>query len=454
MPRKPRVKYGAVPVEATVHKSDQRANIPTIELKDFAMREETAPYLLRYPRDPSLDPQLVWKGKDEQDAKDLEVPSVPVYIQEHIAPRAIIEDLRKEQQEGQPRQASLFADFNGMTLEKRVEFYQHAQRWTNRMVLGDSLLVMASLGEKEGLKSKVQMVYLDPPYGIKFGSNWQVSTRKRDVRDGRVEDATREPEQVKAFRDTWKLGIHSYLAYWRDRLVAARELLTETGSVFVQIGDENIHLVRSIMDEVFGSDNFVSQLSFAKTTGFSGRYLSNVCDYLVWYGKDVSQIKYRQLYKAKEAGEIGATAYRPLSEFPIDGGFWGKSDVTRLATSADLTSQGASPGSEQLVTFNGRDFLPPAGLHWKTTVTGLYRLITASRIFLVGNTLRYLRLLDDFGVYPISNTWTDTGIAGFTADKVYVVQTLPKVIERCMLMTTALVTWCWTPPAAVAPRPT
>jgi hypothetical protein len=248
----------------------KRANIPTEELRDFVADDEQAPKTMLYPRDPSLDPQLVWKGKDEQDAADLAVPVVPIYIQEKIHPQALVEDLRREQRAHAeaataPRaeQLNLFADFNGVgeDFDRKVDFYSHdagsQPHWSNRMILGDSLLVMTSLAEKEGLKGKVQMIYLDPPYGIKFGSNWQVSTRKRDVKDGKVEDATRQPEQVRAFRDTWKLGIHSYLAYLRDRLVVARELLTDTGSIFVQIGDENVHLVRAVMDEVFGSDNFV-----------------------------------------------------------------------------------------------------------------------------------------------------------------------------------------------------
>ncbi len=211
-----------------------------------------------YPRDPSLDPQLVWKGKDEQDARDLEVPVVPIYIQEKILPQVIIENLRDTARKGEPEpEMTLFNDYDGIEFQELVEFYRHEQNWANRMILGDSLLVMTSLAEKEGLKGKVQMIYMDPPYGIKFGSNWQVSTRKRDVKDGKAEDATRQPEQIKAFRDTWELGIHSYLAYLRDRLTVARELLTESGSIFVQIGDENVHLVRCVMDEVFGSENFV-----------------------------------------------------------------------------------------------------------------------------------------------------------------------------------------------------
>ncbi|GMU65395.1 MAG: hypothetical protein AMXMBFR36_16690 [Acidobacteriota bacterium] len=245
----PPKKKGPTPVEALRHK-ESRVNIPTQELREFVREEEESPSRMLYPRDPSLDPQLVWKGKDEQDSKPLDVPVLPVYIQEKIHPQALIENLRQTAKTGEREpELTLFDDFNGLeSLEEKVTtFYSHDSgvrqpHWTNRMILGDSLLVMTSLAEKEGLKGKVQMIYVDPPYGIRFGSNWQVSTRKRDVKDGKVEDATRQPEQVKAFRDTWQLGIHSYLAYLRDRLTVARDLLTETGSIFVQIGDENVHL--------------------------------------------------------------------------------------------------------------------------------------------------------------------------------------------------------------------
>ena len=275
-------------VESIRHK-DKRANIPTEELRDFVADEELVPKTMLYPRDPSLDPQLVWKGKDEQDREDLAVPVVPVYIQEKIHPQAIIDALPRTEQPGSD-QANLFADFNGGPADfaQKIDFYHHKQNWSNRLILGDSLLVMTSLAEKEGLKGKVQTIYLDPPYGIKFGSNWQVSTRKRDVKDGKAEDTTRQPEQVRAFRDTWKLGIHSYLAYLRDRLVVARDLLTETGSVFVQIGDENVHLVRSVMDEVFGSGNFCQLIPFRKKLmPLGATLLEGMYDYLLWYGKNI-----------------------------------------------------------------------------------------------------------------------------------------------------------------------
>ena len=262
-----------IAVDSLKHTAATRTNIPTEELRDFVAEDEAAPKTMRYPRNPDLDPQLVWKGKDEQDSADLEVPAVPIYIQEKIHPQALIEDVRASAKHGSAGTLNLFSDFNGIEFDQLIEFYRHNQHWQNQMILGDSLLVMTSLAEKEPLKGQVQMIYLDPRYGIKFGSNWQVSTRKRDVKDGKAEDATRQPEQIKAFRDTWKLGIHSYLTYLRDRLVVARELLTESGSIFVQIGDDNLHLVRCVLDEIFGSDNFISQITVKKTTSGTGDYI-------------------------------------------------------------------------------------------------------------------------------------------------------------------------------------
>jgi adenine-specific DNA-methyltransferase len=280
MPKK-QPSYGSTPIDSVKHK-DKRANIPTEELRGFVADDEKKPTIIRYQRDQSLDPQLVWNGKDEQDSKDLEVPAVPIYIQEKIHPHAIIEDFRQQAKQHEPEQLGLFAsDFNGLEFDKLIEFYEHKDgvKWSNRMILGDSLLVMNSLAEKEGLKGKVQMIYIDPPYGIKFGSNWQVSTRKRDVKDGKVEDVTRQPEQIRAFRDTWEKGIHSYLAYLRDRLVVARELLTETGSIFVQIGDENAHLVRCLLDEIFGIENFCAQINFKSMGQLGQSGLAKTYDY-------------------------------------------------------------------------------------------------------------------------------------------------------------------------------
>jgi len=430
-------------IESVRHK-DKRANIPTEELRDFISDEQKTPKKILYPRDESLDPQLVWKGKDEQDSKELEVPAVPIYIQEKIHPQAIIEDFRTQAKKEQAeQQLSLFGDFNGLEFEKLIDFYQHKDgvKWANRMILGDSLLVMNSLVEKEGLKGKVQMIYIDPPYGIKFGSNWQVSTRKRDVKDGKAEEVTRQPEQVKAFRDTWEKGIHSYLAYLRDRLLVAQELLTETGSIFVQIGDENVHLVRCLLDEVFGSENFISMLSFAKTSGLEAvsRVASRV-DFLLWYAKDSKQIKYRELFTEKSLDSVSGYTHvelpdglrRRLTSEEVDN-LALLPRGSRVFTPDNLTKPG--PGSRFQVRFEGRSF-EPGNRWWGTTPESMDKLIEQNRLIVIGNSLRYVRYLDDFSYAGISNLWLDTGIAGFKADKRYVVETNPKVIERCLLMTT------------------
>jgi adenine-specific DNA-methyltransferase len=438
MAKKPRKKPKKV--DSLKH-SDKRKNIPTEELRDFAADAEDRPPAVLYPRDPSLDPQLVWKGKDEQDAQPLDVPAVPIYIQEKIQPRAIIEDLRKEAASGKPRQADLFADFNGLPEDfaDRVDFYRHEANWSNRMILGDSLLVMTSLAEKEGLKGKVQMIYIDPPYGIRFGSNWQVSTRRRDVRDGRAQDTTRQPEQIRAFRDTWQLGIHSYLAYWRDRLVAARELLTESGSIFVQIGDENVHLVRCLMDEVLGTGNFAAEIVFQKTTSASAALLAGVTDRILWYAKDRPKMKYRQLHLAKEPGESGASQYR-WAELPdgsrkaLHGRDWPQG--LRPFVHDNITSQRPAQGADvRMFPFRGSNFAPGRGT-FKSDMAGLRRLALADRLLAIGDTLRYVRFLDDFPVYPLVNLWADTVTSGFADTKVYVVQTGPLVVQRCLLMAT------------------
>jgi adenine-specific DNA-methyltransferase len=424
-------------VEALRHK-DKRANIPTEELRDFVADDEKHPKAMLYPRDPSLDPQLVWKGKDEQDSKDLEVPVVPVYIQEKIHPQALIEDFRRTAKEGQPAQVDLFSDFNGIKFEEMVDFYHHEQNWSNRMILGDSLLVMTSLAEKEGLKGKVQMIYMDPPYGIKFGSNWQVSTRKRDVKDGKPDDATRQPEQIRAFRDTWSHGIHSYLAYLRDRLLAARELLTETGSVFVQIGDENVHLVRVLLDEVFGCENCVSMVAFAKTSSATSELLPGTYDFILIYGKDRERVKYRQLFREKALEGPGAAAY-DRAELP-DGRRLRIEELPESAEAnhlrhfrlSDMRSQ-RPPGSFP-VQIQGRTIVPGTG-YWKTGPEGFIRLMEANRIELTGNTLNYVRYISDFPAFPITNLWTDVG-SSVGGDKVYVVQTSTKIVERCLIMAT------------------
>ena len=441
---------------ASIRHKDKRANIPTEELRDFVAEDEDAPKTMLYPRDPSLDPQLVWKGKDEQDREGLAVPVVPVYIQEKIHPQAIIDDLLAHAarpsggriaEEAAAYQIELFGEFNGgpHNFEQKVDFYHHEQNWTNRLILGDSLLVMTSLTEKEGLKGKVQSMYFDPPYGIKFGSNWQVSTRKRDVKDGKAEDATRQPEQVRAFRDTWKLGIHSYLAYLRDRLVVARDLLTETGSIFVQIGDENVHLVRCVMDEVFGSENFCAQISFKTTGGQAARHLSSVCDLLLWYSKDHERVKYRQVYLDKVAeGEVGryqwaaspdGSVLRELTDEECENPHIIQNGW-RLLVHDNITSQGISGDSSAPFSWRGREYKLPTNSHWKTTPEGMQGLAVANRLMAIGSTLRFKRFLEDFPVSPIDSVWEDTALSGFGRKKQYIVETNVKVIERCLLMTT------------------
>lgn len=437
---------------AAVRHKDKRKNIPTEELRDFVREEEQQPRKVLYPRDPDLDPQLVWKGKDEQDSKPLEVPAVPVYIQEKIHPQAIIEDFKATAARPAPAetQLDLFADFNGLPADfaDRVDFYHHEGNWSNRLILGDSLLVMTSLAEKEALKGQVQMIYLDPPYGIKFGSNWQVSTRKRDVRDGKAEDVVRQPEQVKAFRDTWQLGIHSYLSYLRDRLVVARDLLTESGSVFVQIGDENVHLVRCLLDEVFGADNWIGLIAVQKTTMATNVHLPLVCDYLVWYAKRKEGVKYRSLYETKEFGKAGAMSYIGV-ELP-DGTRRSltkqeREDVPSLPKGCRFYSPdnftSASMGREKgegaacwfPVDFEGCTYRPYERSRWKTNEEGMRRVVEARRVLGMDKALRYVRFFDDFPVYPLHNLWGDVGGA---SDKRYVVETSLKVVERCLLMTT------------------
>lgn len=431
------------PVDSIKH-GDRRTNIPTEELRDFVAEDERAPAQLLYPRDPSLDPQLVWRGKDEQDRADLAVPVVPVYIQEKIHPQALVEELRRTAKKGEEEpEVSLFADFNGIAFDEMVDFYKHDQNWANRMILGDSLLVMASLAEKEGLRGQVQMIYLDPPYGIKFASNWQVSTRRRDVKDGRAEDTTRQPEQVKAFRDTWELGVHSYLAYLRDRFVAARDLLTESGSIFVQIGDENVHLVRCVLDEVFGAENFRSIIILLKTTGTSGIGLPAVCDFILWYAKDYNENKYRQIYLEKEGGgwvnydfvTVPSGEYRRMT--PQEQDDWAKlPGEARIYRRDTLTSQRpAQEGDVRSYEFEGSVYTPGKGT-FKSDLRGLAKLAAASRLEAYGTTLAYRRFASDFPFIPLNNKWDDTLTGGYAENRVYVVQTIEKIIQRCLLMAT------------------
>ncbi|MDR6794794.1 adenine-specific DNA-methyltransferase [Pseudarthrobacter oxydans] len=441
---------GLTPVDSITY-DEKRTNLPTADAIDFLdspVLEEIRQ--VRYARDESLDPQLVWRGKypsaddlDEYDA-DLVTDAPPIFIQEKIDPRVLIENLRRSASrlDDEP-ELTLFDSFDGLDDLQQIEFYEHDANWSNRMILGDSLQVMASLAEREKLRGKVQMVYIDPPYGIKFGSNWQVRTRERSVADGNILDAAREAEVIKAFRDTWELGIHSYLTYLRDRLTVSQELLTPSGSCFVQIGAENVHRVRALMDEVFGPENFVSQISVRKTATPSGT-LDDALFYIIWYAKSIEDLKYRQLWRMRDAKDW-------FSNTP--GGSWGielngerrpttaaeKSNPdlipsgARIYALSKLNSAGASKQPQDF-EFRGQVFHPGARNHWKTSVDGLRKLDLANRLESRGGPPWFVRFHDDHPNVPVTNLFEDT--AGKSSEALYVVQTQPDVIQRCVLMTT------------------
>lgn len=451
MAREPR-RTGPTPVEAFEHTDETRKNIPTADGADrwvdpADLQREPVTYTRfagfadeRAARNEALDPQLVWRGKDLQDDANLVVDAPPLYIQEKIDPRALVENLRKTAAAGQPEpEATLFDFFDGDLDElQQIEYYQHDAKWTNRMILGDSLQAMGSLAEREGLRGKVQMIYIDPPYGIKFNSNWQVSARKRDVKDGK--DAAREAEQIKAFRDTWKDGIHTYLSYLRDRLVAARDLLSESGSVFVQIGDENVHRVRVLLDEVFGGENLVSQIPFIKTSSTGGNYLDGINDYLLWYAKDKKRVKFRRLYVNRGEKSL-AQGYtwidqdgerRRLKAAEIRA-----NDVSgRRFASAALVSTSGGETTDFEYEYEGIVYRPSRGSFWKTNRRGMEALEAANRLVGAGSTLNYVRYADDFPVVALNSWWGDTKESTFAVDKIYVVQTYTKVVERCMMLCT------------------
>ena len=430
-------------VETLTHDQASRKNIPTAEYQSMMAKDDQDPIEVAYQRrNRDLDPQLVWRGKDVQDWSDMVVQAPPLFIQEKVHPKALIDDLlRRSQADRQAgnEQPDLFADFNGLPNDNaRTEFYRHDANWSNRMILGDSLQVMASLAEREGLRGKVQCIYIDPPYGIKFNSNFQWSTTSRDVKDGNAAHITREPEQVKAFRDTWRDGIHSYLTYLRDRLVVARDLLTESGSVFVQIGDENLHRVRAVMDEVFGEENCVVTLKFSKTAGLGGSYLDETFDYIIWFAKSKSDLKFRRPYAQRVLGGVGATQYKYLMDRGrvIEVRDLSSVKSARLFSHDNLTSQTGNQTTVFSFQVAGHRIDAPIKGGWKSNRQGIDRLIRANRIVRFGNTPRYVRYFDDAPYYPLGSAWLDTNISGFGDDKIYVVQTLRKVLERCILMTT------------------
>lgn len=382
-------------------------------------------------------PFLNWAGKAER--QEISVPTLPLFVHERHSTQAILETLHSHKASG--TNLDLFGDA-GLDIADKLDAYEHTGPWTNRLILGDSLQVMNSLLEYEGLGGQVQMLYIDPPYGVKFGSNFQPFVRKRDVTHGKDEEMIREPEMVKAYRDTWELGLHSYLSYLRDRLLLARELLTESGSIFVQISDDNLHHVREIMDEVFGDKNFVALITFSKTSSATSELLASTADYILWYARNKDLIKYHCNYSKKIVGEQGDSAYskielpdgerRPLS---IDE----KRNISELPSGSklyridNLTSQ--RPPGDFPVNFQGKNYRPGRG-YWKTGESGFVNLINANRIESTSNAIYYVRYFSDFPVFPISNRWNDTGVAGFSSDKLYVVQTSQKVIQRCLLMTT------------------
>jgi adenine-specific DNA-methyltransferase len=437
-------------IETLKHEEARRKNIPTAEYQSVLEKEQQAPKKSRYPRNTDLDPQLVWRGKDQLDWSDLVVNSPPLYIQEKLHPKALIDDLLRVTSEREHASGKLtpdlFADFNGIPKGvDKTEFYQHDQNWSNRMILGDSLQVMASLAEREGLRGKVQCIYVDPPYGIKFNSNFQWSTTSRNVKDGNAGHITREPEQVKAFRDTWRDGINSYLTYIRDRLTVARDLLTDTGSIFVQIGDENIHRIRAVMDEVFGDRNLVAMITTTKTSGQSDEAMASVADYVLWFSKDISCVKTRKLLTTKTVGGEGASKYTSVqmpdgSRLPISQATNYEGELVSGARPfrfGDVTStRPAGAGDLTEFNFEGRKFTP-GNRTFTTDKLGLTHLSRANRLAASSNSLSYVRFLDDFPAFPQTNVWTDIGGIQSRADpKIYVVQTGTKIIERCILMAT------------------
>jgi adenine-specific DNA-methyltransferase len=445
-------KNNSLSVETLKHEDAKRKNIPTAEYQSVMKKEQQSPVRVAYARERKdrnrdLDPQLVWRGKDEQDWSDLVVHAPPLYIQEKVHPKVLIDDLKRQTERthgtGAP-QVDMFADFNGLPNEDaKTEFYAHDAHWANRLILGDSLAVMASLAEREGLRGKVQCIYFDPPYGIKFNSNFQWSTTSRDVKDGNAGHITREPEQVKAFRDTWRDGIHSYLTYLRDRLTVARDLLTDSGSIFLQIGDENVHRVKSLLEEVFGEQNFVSMIAVTKTSGLqSGSSLPTVMDYVLQFAKDIERVKFRPLYVEKAAETESSSEYFNVEE--SDGtrrsmtrdersGLRAVSSGARAYRLSDLTKPG--PGRRFDYQFQGRTF-SPGQRWWGNPPESFDRLAKATRLHARTRDITFVRYLNDFSVRPINNLWQDTPFTSRSEDKVYVVQTAGKVIQRCVLMCT------------------
>ena len=416
-------------VEQYTHDEKKRKNNPPVGLVTPGTDPDKPSK--KYFFDPRLDPQLQWSGKQEN--SEFDVDTVSLHVHERIDPITILEKAMKKQQSKQETLFNYFdAPENNPPLRNAIEFYKHDQNWSNRLIAGDSLLVMNSLLEKEGMEGKVQMIYMDPPYGIKYGSNFQPFINKTLVKDRKDEDLTQEPETIKAFRDTWELGIHSYLTYLRDRLLLSKKLLHVTGSIFVQINQENLHYVKDVLDEVFGTKNFISIITFAKTTGLSSKLLASNSDYIIWYANDKSSIKFHDLYLRKKPGNVGGESYQwhELENGKIINCRNSKTNNIDNDKIFSYTSLNSESNPKFKFKFKDELFEQP----WKTTKQGLENLTKAKRIIKKGKALAYKRYLDDFPFLQLTNTWTDTGPSFQT--KIYVVQTNSKAIERCMLMTT------------------
>ena len=427
-----------LPIESYDHRDKERVNNPPVGLVTPETDGDSGSKTYSY--DPHLDPQLQWAGKAEHTS--FEVPTVSLHVHERIDPRTIIETVRKSNGSNAPSQRSLWElPEENPPIRDAIEFYRHSQNWTNRLISGDSLLVINSLLEKEGMAGKVQMIYIDPPYGIRYGSNFQPFVNRRNVRDRRDDDLTAEPEQIRAFRDTWELGIHSYLSYLRDRLLLARELLAESGSVFVQIGDENVHLIRNLADEVFGYENVVAQLSFRKKLmPLGGKTLEGMSDYLLWYAKDKNKIKYRQLYISTEPDPRGrwTGVLQPTGELrrltPEERRDFGL--IPKNCRIFGTVSQWAPSYSEANVypfEFQGREYMPTAGQCWITSKEKMEILGRIGRLYVEGDYPRYVNYHDDFPYRKLTHPWHDTAPA---QQRDFVVQTNEGVVSRCILMTT------------------
>jgi adenine-specific DNA-methyltransferase len=430
------------PIQQYEHTDKTRINNPPVGLVTQETDQDKP--AKQYAYDPHLDPQLVWTGKAER--MSFNVPTVSLHVHERIDPRTIIEAVRKTNGDGTilpPAQGFLFEQpKENPPLREAIDFYKHAHNWTNRLVAGDSLLVMNSLLEKEGMAGQVQVVYIDPPYGIKYGSNFQPFVNRREVKDGKDEDLTQEPEMIRAFRDTWELGIHSYLTYLRDRLLLSRELMVEAGSIFVQINNDNLHFIRQLMDEIFGAANLCGMIVFQKTGWKQSDLLSTVNDNLLWYARDIKKAKFRQIWFSKlesktfQGQDIWMEHADGRRERVPKGMDWSALPKgAKLFRHTSLKSAGESDTGTFTFKFDGRSFNPGSGQHWKTTKDGLARLASANRLIAFENTLEFISYLDDFPYSPFTNIWTDTVSSGFSEARIYVVQTGTKVVERCLLMT-------------------